>query len=170
MLTVVGIVLIIVGCAGIGLSANGRMTRRVAALRSMSAALELLGHELDFRLAPLEEVFSSASQRVTEPASAVFRSCAEKLRTEDRQLMSDIWSLALRAKLPELEPREIECLQRVGAVLGRFDAQRQQSVVSAAAEQLEEYLREAADERNRKGRLYGTVSAAAGLFLVIILL
>lgn len=170
MLNTVGIVLIVSGCAGVGISANRRMARRVAALRSMSAALELLGHELDFRLAPLEEVFSSASQRVTEPASAVFRSCAEKLRAEDRQLMSDIWSLTLRKELPELEQHEIECLQRVGAVLGRFDAQRQQSVISTAVEQLEAYLREAADERKRKGTLYGTVSAAAGLFLVIILL
>lgn len=166
----VGAVLLLAGGIGMGLSAVRRLERRVTALRSLIQALELMEQELDFRLPPMKELIAETARRSAEPASHFLRTCAEKMDCLEGQPLSGLWQQAAREGLSALKPCDLETLFSVGAVLGRYDAESQRSVISAARERLSSFLAEALEERHRLGRVYGTLGAAAGVFLVILLL
>ena len=170
MLKMVGAVLLLAGGIGLGLSAVRRLERRVTALRSLIQALELMEQELDFRLPPMRELIFETAQRTAEPASKFLRACAESMEELEGKPLSGLWQQAAREELSALKPCDLETLFSVGAILGRYDAESQRSVISAARERLSGFLAEALDERHRQGRVYGTLGAAAGAFLVILLL
>lgn len=165
-----GAILLLTGGVGVGLSAVRRLERRVTALRSLVGALELLERELDFRLPPMKELITETARRSAEPAARFLRVCAENMDRLEGRPLSRLWQQTAREELPALKPCDLEALCSVGAVLGRYDAESQRSVLSAARERLESYLTQALDERRRQGRVYTTLGAAAGAFLVILLL
>lgn len=170
MLKMVGAALLLAGGVGLGASAVGRLERRVTALRSLTEALELMERELDFRLPPMKDLIRETAERSAQPASGFLRTCAEKLDAWDGQPLSRLWQQAARERLPALKPCDLEALSSVGAVLGRYDAESQRGVISAARERLNGFLADAVEERRRQGRVYGALGAAAGAFLVILLL
>lgn len=169
MLKLVGAALLLTGGAGLGVSAVIRLERRVTALRSLTQALELMERELDFRLPPMKNLIRETARRSSEPASGFLRACAEKLEEWDGQPLSGLWQRAAMDQLPALKPCDLEALFSVGAVLGRYDAESQRGVISAARERLTGFLFDATEERRRQGRVYGTLGATAGVFLVILL-
>ncbi len=170
MLRMVGAVLLLAGGVGLGLSAVKRLDRRVKTLRSLTEALELLEREMDFRLPPMKELIRETARRSAEPASGFLRVCAERMEEWEGQPLADLWQQAALDELPALKPCDRETLLSVGAVLGRYDAESQRGVISAARERLAVFLTDAVEERRRQGRVYGALGAAAGAFLVILLL
>ena len=61
-------------------------------------------------------------------------------------------------------------LDRLGPVLGRYDGDSQRLALEEGAAGLRALQGEAADERNRLGRVYGVLGVTAGLFAAIVLL
>lgn len=167
---IVGASLLLAGGVGLGISAVGRLNRRVTTLQSLTEALELMERELDFRLPPMRELILETSRRSAEPAAGFLRTCAKGMDELEGQLLSGLWQRAALMKLPALKKCDLETLLSVGAVLGRYDAESQRSVISAARERLAGFLADAVEDRRRQGRVYGTLGAAAGIFLVILLL
>lgn len=170
MLKMVGAVLLLAGGVGFGLSAVGRLDRRVIALRSLTEALELMERELDFRLPPMKDLIRETAERSAQPASGFLRACAKKMDVWEGQPMSELWQQAALEQLPALKPCDLEALFSVGAVLGRYDAESQRGIISAARDRLSGFLADAVEERRRQGRVYGALGATAGAFLVILLL
>lgn len=170
MLKMAGAALLLAGGVGLGISAVGRLERRVTALRSLTEALELMERELDFRLPPMKELIRETARRSAQPASGFLSVCAEKMDEWDGQPLSGLWQQAALEQLPALKSCDLEALFSVGAVLGRYDAESQRSIISAARERLTVFLSDAVEERRRQGRVYGALGATAGAFLVILLL
>ena len=170
MLKMAGAALLLAGGVGLGVLAVKRLERRVTALRSLTEALELMERELDFRLPPMKELIRETARRSAQPASEFLNVCAEKMDEWDGQPLSGLWQQAALEQLPALKPCDQETLFSVGAVLGRYDAESQRGVLSAARERLTGFLSDAVEERRRQGRVYGVLGATAGAFLVILLL
>ena len=152
------------------MSAVRRLERRVKTLRSLTEALELMERELDFRLPPMKDLIRETARRSAEPASGFLLTCAERMDEREGQPLAGLWQQAALEELPALKPCDREALLSVGVVLGRYDAESQRGVISAARERLAGFLADAVEERRRKGRVYGALGAAAGAFLVILLL
>lgn len=169
MLRIVGAALLLAGGVGLGASAVIRLERRVTTLRSLTEALELMERELDFRLPPMKELILETARRSAEPAAGFLRACAEGMERLEGRPLSDLWQRAALAELPALKRCDLETLSSVGAVLGRYDAESQRGVISAARERLAGILADAVEDRRRQGRVYGVLGAAAGAFLVILL-
>lgn len=170
MLKLLGAALLLSGCAGFGWSGVRNLELRVKTLRSMSAALELIGCELDFRAPPVRELFERLAVETEQPAASFFRACAEEMSVGEGRPLSELWRKCVKERLTSLKQAEAACLISVGAVLGRYDAQSQRRALNRAREQLDGYLSGAMQERRQKGRVYGALSAAAGVFLVVLLL
>ncbi len=166
----IGVVLILSGSFGIGFSAIRRLAGRVTALRALTAALDVLEHELEFGLPSMVEWLENTAGRSSEPASSFLRACIEKLNIQDGVIVSEAWRAAAEKELSELKPCDIETLMSVGLVLGRYDAESQRSTISAARIQLEAQMEAAVEERSRCGKVYGTLSAAVGFFMIITLM
>lgn len=166
----IGVVLILSGSFGIGFSAIQRLAGRVTALRALTAALDVLEHELEFCLPSMPEWLENTASRSSEPASSFLRTCNEKLNIQDGMTLSEAWRTAAEKELSVLKPCDIETMMSVGLVLGRYDAESQRSTISAARIQLAAQLEAALEERSRCGKVYGALSAAVGFFLIIILI
>lgn len=167
---VIGILLILSGSFGIGFSAVRRLAGRVAALRAMTAALDILEYELEFCLPSMQEWLGNTARRSSEPASSFLRACIDKLRIEDGMTLSEAWSAAAEKELSVLKSCDIEIIMSVGLVLGRYDAESQRSTISAARVRLSAQMEAAQEERSRCGKVYGTLSAAVGFLLIIVLI
>lgn len=170
MLRAVGAALLLSGSAGLGLAGVRRLERRVAALRSLIEALELMERELDFRLPPMKELILETARRSAEPASGFLRACGEGMDALEGRPLAGLWRQTAAEKLPALKHGEQEVLFSVGAVLGRYDGEGQRRAIAAARERLAGFLSDAAEERRRQGRVYGALGVTAGAFLVILLL
>lgn len=165
-----GAALILLGSFWMGASLIQKMDRRTRTLRALTAALDILTHELDFSLPAMPDWLEAAAGRSPEPVSAFLRSCARRLRRQEGQPMTKIWSGAAQQCLSDLKSCDMQALLTVGQVLGRYDATSQRDTLTAARRQLEELAVQAAQERRRCGKVYGTLCGAGGMLLVILLL
>lgn len=165
----IGVVLILSGSFGIGFLAVRRLRGRVTALRTLTAALDVLVHELEFCLPSMPEWLGNTANRSSEPAASFLRACIEELNLQTGMPLSEIWRTAAEKELPLLKPCDIETIMSVGLVLGRYDAESQKSTISAARSQLAAQMEAAVEERNRCGKVYIALGAAVGIFMVIIL-
>ena len=166
----VGAILVLAGSFGIGFSAIQRLDGRVKALKALTAALDILEHELEFCLPSMQEWLQKTANRSSEPVSSFFRVCLEELNLQGGVTLSDAWQTAAEKELSALKSSDIEMMMAVGFVLGRYDAESQRSTISMARVQLAAQAEAAVEERRRCGKVYGTLSAVAGMFLIIILL
>lgn len=169
MLRVLGALLLMGGCTGVGQAQVRRLNRRVNTLRSISNALEIIERELEFRLPPTEELFVVAELRSEQPVSGFFRVCIEGLK-QGHEPIAEIWRRAVLEKLEELKKNEKECLFTLGTVLGRYDEEGQRQAIKKTREELAQALSSARNERHSQGKVYSVLGATAGALLVILLL
>ena len=170
MMRLLGAVLVIAGCGGLGLAGVARLDGRVRDLGELAAGLDALQRELGWRLAPLPQALEAAAKAVHGPAEQFFAWCAREAGKPDGQAFQEIWNTALSAAPLRLGPEDKSLLDRLGPVLGRYDGDSQRLAREDAAAGLRSLQGEAADDRRRLGRVYGVLGMTAGLFLAIILL
>ncbi len=166
----IGAILLLAGCIGCGAMAVRNLSGRVITLRSLTGALDILGEELNFGLPPMVQWLQNTAKRAAHPASAFLFACANELCKGDERKLADIWRSTARETLPQLKPCDLEMVMEIGAVLGRYDADGQSRAIAAARHRLAAQLEVAEEERGRNGKVCGALSAAAGLFLVILLI
>ena len=170
MLRLLGAVLLVAGGALLGLGAIRKLEGRVTALRSLTEALELLERELTFNLPPMKELLEGTARRVREPAAGFLSACAQGLDALGRQPLADLWTQAAEKCLTALNPRELEAVLSVGAVLGRYDAEGQRKAIVSCRAELAGAVAAAVEDRKKQGRVYGALGVTAGIFTVILLL
>lgn len=170
MIRLVGAVLIIAGCGGLGLCAVARLEGRVRDLAELAAGLDTLRRELGWRLSPLPDGLEAAGRALQGPAGAFFSQCARRTRMPDGQAFQAVWRAELDAAALRLKPEDRAVLDRLGLVLGRYDADSQRLALEEGAAGLRALQEAAANERSRLGRVYGVLGVTAGLFAAIVLL
>ena len=69
-----------------------------------------------------------------------------------------------------LEQEDMDLLEQLGSVLGRYDRDSQRQALEIAGARLESQRAAAAAQKVRLGRVYGVLGLTAGLFLVILLI
>lgn len=169
MIKLAGMVLIVGAGAWSGICAAKKIEYRETLLRSLVESLELLEWELSFRLPLLKELFYELARKTTGPVSKFYAACGRKTVATECPI-TEIWEQSAREELSGLKDSDYDALFALGAVLGRYDAESQKSSVLAVRERLNGSLREAAEEKKQKGRVYSTLGAAAGIFVGILLL
>lgn len=169
MFRLIGAVLVAGGCAAIGWQAAARLRERAAALSSLLGALELMESEIQYRLTPVPELMLLLSRQAAPPARALFEACRDRLGQRREESFDAIWSHSLTA-LPLLRRAEAETLLELGGVLGRYDVEGQERAIAYTRRRLESFLREAEEDRKRRGKVYRALGVAAGLCAAIILI
>lgn len=170
MVKLAGIVLLLTGSVGLGLSAIRRLEHRVTTLRALTDALQVMECEMDFHIPTMKEMLLEAAQRTKEPASRFLSACAQGMEELQERPLFDLWKQCMLDELPELTPCDLDALLALGEILGRYDAEGQRNAIAAARSRLSDCLADAREERRRKGRVYGALSVTAGMFAVILLI
>lgn len=144
--------------------------RQLAQLRALCGALERMNAELTMSLMPLPALFSMCTGSGREEVDAFFRMVAIGLNDLESRSFQQIWEDALRQRLAELDTEEKRQLRTLGSWLGRYPPDEQ----SAALVRCLSCLRQSCDQRGQllpqQSRLCFGLSAAAGVFLLILLL
>lgn len=169
MLRWVGAALVFAGFGALGLLSAGRLSGRVKALQSMTAALEQMERELTFRLASMPELLESAARAAGPPTDGFFRRCLEEMGRLGEKSLAEIWGESLD-RAGELGQPALAALRELGTVLGRYDGESQKESLAAACSELERCLQQARAERERLGRVYTALGMTAGAVLAILLL
>lgn len=166
-LKLVGAVLIIGGCAGVGFSMAAAHRREEAALRQLIGALDYMGCELQYHLTPLPELCRKAAGECTGAVKQVLLQLSAEL---EGQIAPDATSCmnAAIARTPRLPQRTRKNLLALGSSLGRFDLQGQLSGLDNARNQCRRELDALSKDRDVRLRSYQTLGLCAGSALAIL--
>ena len=154
-----GAVLVVTGCAGLGLAALYRLIARVKVLSAFMLLADRLGGEIGFFLTPLPEL----PERLPE-----LRRFWEVMdyRPYGAETYQQAWSRA--AESLDITEADRSLVREIGGVLGRYDAENQTRTLSLLRKQLEISLSIARENRAKYGRLYGMLGLLGGILLVVI--
>lgn len=152
-----------------GWSAVRVRAARTKTLRGLIAGLKKLERELSFRLTPMPELLRRVGEESEGVVRTFFLNCG-RLAGENDGLFSARWAEACEGLRGQAENRAVVCMARLGSEMGRYDWEETRKVIAFTCSELEEYLLQEQQEDLRRGRLYRTLSAAAGAALVILLL
>jgi stage III sporulation protein AB len=157
----IGVICILIGCGGLGLTAFLRLEARVKLLSSFSLLAGRLACEIGFCLTPLTEL----PQRL--PALKGFWDTVA-YDPYGEESFSKAWSRAARTL--DLSAIDRALLSEMGEVLGRYDADNQARALETLRRQLDMSLEVAREKRKALGRLYALAGVLGGLVIAVVLL
>lgn len=166
MLRVVGSLLVVGGCCLWGFRAADELSKRVRLLEDFIQAVRVLERELALFCPPLPQLLEQMEQGRGTSAAAFFRRCRTKLEQENS--FTGVWAEEVE-NLP-LGRQERRLLYGLGQVLGRYDDRGQAEMAGHIRSELEACADRARQDNRSRGRLYRTLGATAGGFLLLTLL
>lgn len=164
-----GLILTTMGC---GLTVRAYLAACRAQLRTLHALdtlLERMQGELENSAPTLAQLLDRVGPGLSEPACAFAAAVRAGMGELGTRSFSEIWTAAVSAALPELRAAEAETLGELGAVLGRYELNRQLEALSScrrALERREEQERAALGERRRLA--FGLGLSAVGLLWIVL--
>lgn len=163
----IGAVLIIAACSGVGFSIAAAHRKAEQALQQLIRALEFMSSELQYRLTPLPHLIRMAAKQT----QGVIRTALAALSQElEQQISPDAHSCMAAAvkkteKLPDAAKRN---LLLMGSSLGRFDLQGQLGGLESVRQLCKRDLDGLQGNRDVRLRSYQTLGICAGVALVIL--
>ena len=172
LLTALGATLILGACTALGLSARGRLRRRIAALSAMLDALAFLRAEIEGPHTPLPDLIAALARGGQPDTRRLFGEIGRRMDKAPGMSLGYHWSSAVRDLADELNlgPDAAAVLRDAAAVLGRYDAGQPLQCLAYTAARLATCRREACAAYRRHGSVYRTCGIAAGIFVVLILI
>ena len=143
--------------------------RRIVCLSGLSRALSRLEAELTGKNASLP---ARAALLAGEEgaAGAFFSALSEMIPELGERSFRQLWCEAMEGELCALNDEEMRAVRELGAVLGRYPLDMQLASLSRCRKLLDDHLEQARRKLPDDARLVWGLSAACGLFLLIILL
>ena len=170
MMHLIGAVLLVAGCGGLGFGAVSRLDGRARDLRELAAGLEALQRELGWRLSPLPKALEAAAEGAQGRAARFFKFCAQGAESLAGTPFQQLWQEGLAQCPLRLGREDRAVLEQLGPVLGRYDGDSQRQAVEDALVGLHRQHAQAVEDQRRLGRVYGVLGVTAGLFLAIVLI
>lgn len=164
----VGAALLCAGSVLTGWCACGHLNGRVKELQSLIRGFEMILREMGYRLAPLPELFEQAAAQSGGHTALFFRLCAQGAEHLNGRTFQVVWQQAVEAGELRLERGDLDILEQLGSVLGRYDGDSQLCALKKAVERLELQREEAEEQSRRLGRVYRVLSVAAGALILIL--
>lgn len=163
----IGAILIIVSCAGMGFSIAASQIKSERTLEQLILATEWMTNELQHHMSPLPDLCRQAAIQVHGPLRTIFITLADEL---DRQEHSDAhvcMSVALENEndLPESTEKH---LRRLGQSIGRFDLAGQLSGLESVRQSAQRELDGLRANMDTRIRSYRTLGICAGAALAIL--
>ena len=166
-LKLVGAVLILAGCGGIGLRAATEYLKEQKLLRQFVSILEYIECELQYRLTPLPDLCRLASSMANNVLAIVFQALADELDVQSSPNVQRCMESILD-KTAELTPKTRQALLILGQSLGKFDVSGQVKEFEGVRQVCLQHLQEISYHKSERTRRYQTLGFCAGAALVII--
>ena len=154
----------------LSLTLTGNKKAEINCLAELCTGFALIRAELGTRLTPMPELLGLLEEQCAGEARGFFRAVGTALPLLEERDFSSLWSMAADKALCCLSQRELDTVKKVGTVLGKYELSEQLAVIGSCLTELkagEERLRVAYPQTRK---LFFGLSAAAGGFIIILLL
>lgn len=165
-----GAALLSATAAWLGLNAAIRLGKRSTDLRGMICGLSAMERAISDRGASLQEMLTDGAQVSGGPSGEFFRFCAHGVTRLEGKPFCTLWEISLKGAPLTLTPVDVQVIEALGSVLGRYDVDSQCRALRQALNRLERQLEGAEDEQERMGKVYGSLGVSAGLLLFLLFL
>lgn len=165
---ILGVILVVSGCGGIGFRMASQHKRLVRILRQLASVLDYMECELQYRLTPLPELCRQGAGQCRGSLRQVLLTLTKELEDQLRPNVAHCMQAALRQQknLPEI-PAQL--LSQLGNSMGRFDVQGQLRAMEAVRLDTRRVLQELSADQATRVRSYQTLGLCAGAALAILL-
>lgn len=172
MLKLAGIVMLLAGCVGMGISKVGDEKSRVNELRQIKKIIIRIQNEMIYGKRTLPEICFLLSQCMEMPYQNIFLGIYQQLRENKGDVLETIWKeqMAIGLKPLPLKIEEKNILYCLPEHLGIQDETMQAASIGQSLDMLTEHIRQAETEYENKAKVIMCLSITAGLFISIILL
>lgn len=169
MIRLLGALLIIFGCGGVGFSMAAAHRKEEKSLRQLISALDFMQCELQYHLTALPVLCSLTAAQCTEPLHSLFHNLSAEL---ENQISPDVYHCMIAAlhNVPNMTPQTKSLLIVLGKTLGCFDLEGQLVGLENVRQNCRSMLEKMSLDRDVRLRSYQTLGLCAGAALAIIFL
>ena len=172
MLRLAGIVLLMMGCTGLGINKVSEEKRRIRELREIRRMVLRIQNEMVYGKRTLPEICLLFSQCMEEPYKGAFLAVFKKLEENDGTVLKTMWKEQMEVCMRGLPLKEEEknVLKNLPEHLGMMDEKMQAADIGQSLDMIARHISQAETEYEGKTRVIMGISVMAGFFLVILLL
>ena len=172
MLKLAGIILMMIGCVGLGVSKVSEEKRRINELRSIRRVIFRIQSEMTYGKRTLPEICLILSKCTEDTYKQAFLEIYNRFKENDGSILEDIWKAKFEICMKGLPLKEEEkaVLIRLPEHLGILDETIQAKNIGQSLDMIEERIKRTEREYEGKSRVIMSISVMAGLFLIILLL
>lgn len=163
----IGAILVICACGGMGFGIASASRREESALRQLLGALDLMECELQYHLTPLPELCRQAGLAGKGAVREVLMALASELESQIAPDVHCCMAAAL-ASSREVPGKVHQVFETMGTSLGRFDMEGQVKGLEAVRGQCRRELESLEQNRDNRLRSYQTLGLCAGAALAIL--
>lgn len=167
ILKLVGAILVIVGCGGVGFRIAANHRREEAILRQLIGILDYMECELQYRLTPLPELCRQATKEFTGSLGKVFWELYVEIEAQISADMEICMTSAIE-RVGKIPPSAKEELLLLGKTVGRFDIEGQLKGLEFVRQDCRRKLDALTYNRDTRLRSYQTLGLCAGAALAIL--
>lgn len=168
----IGALLTIAGCAGIGIYKSREITGRIFELKEMKRLLLMLRGEIRYTATPIPEAMAKIAGRCRGQFQAFFSSVEAELYEKSGEALGVIWGENIERHFGKSNfcEKDIELLKEIGENLGYLDKQMQLSTMDLYIENMNVQIKALENAAPSRKRVYQCLGAFAGILAVILLI
>lgn len=166
MYKIVGSILVLFTCTGIGLELGREAQKHLEQLEELKKIFIFIKSEIEYSRMPLGSVFRKVSEKTQSIFQIWLRELAKDLEKHEKGTFQKIWekSIDIHLRGSVLKKQELDELSQIGSSLGYLET------LDLYLEQLEFTIQRTREESKSKKKLYQSMGVMGGVFLVIVLL
>ena len=163
----IGAILIISGCGGLGFKISSAQVRQECSLRNLIGILDYMACELQYRLTPLPTLCRQVAAEADGVLQNVFLALTHELEDQISPDADRCMTAAL-SKIKNIPPITADALQMLGRSLGRFDLDGQLKGLEGVRQACRRSLESLNNNRDVRLRSYKTLGLCAGAAIAIL--
>ncbi len=170
MLKLLGICLVMAGCAGCGWYLSGKTLYRIRLLEEWDRLLQLLYSTVEYAGSDMLELIGYLEHQ-SHYTKDFWRHLRESLQQEYPERFRELWQKELsRMDWHAMGQDERALLEELGAAFGQTDRKTQLQTLKLYRERLEMIQKQTSESYRGQSKIYHVAGITAGCFLVILLL
>ena len=172
MLKVLGAVLVFAGALGIGSSIGKSCRLHCKELLALKELLILIGNEMRIRKLPLPQMCKRLANQCEEPYAGCLKEVSEQLLLYLEASPKRVWKGVLEKRRKDflLSDEEYQIFLDAGALFERLGRGLQEEEIQIFTEQVQFRYTKAQEELQTRQRVSRYLSAAGGIFLILLLI
>ncbi len=169
MLKLVGGLLVVLACTGMGFYLAKQYSERPKQIRQWASALKAIEAEIMYNATPMNQLAKQLGEQMPAPCSYFFTALYEELE-QTSQNLSEAWDKTMTLYIPHtaLKRKEQESLRQFGHTLGKYNRVEQEKQIHLTLNHLEREEAEARAEQAKYEKMWRNLGFLSGVFIVLL--